>query len=133
MSKSKEGMVTDMKTMLLQMGLEFAEAKISESRLIIHPEYAMLKISMIREAYKWIKEIYDTQYTDVRVIRRLLPAEIWVRYRNWGGFADHRECVMLHDAHVKLRKAIYKNRPAFFKKGIVNGLIKAISRAKASK
>jgi hypothetical protein len=108
-----------MEDMIELMSEALNEAKCSEkSYLKIEVECDSLKADMIRDGYKWLKNIFDTTYKDIVAIKRLLPEEIWNRYKKWDGFSEHREMVLLKEALVKFRKEMISNaRPDFFKSG----------------
>ena len=87
---------------------------------------------VVREAYRWLVRIFDTEYKAYAQIRMLLPEEIWDRYDCWGDFDDHREVILLKKAGVALRAAIVsQKRPDFFKKGKLDDIIKK-SRGKGT-
>lgn len=120
MGHSKAFMLEDMHKRAndIMAALLKEKAKVRENQLDI-PEDAgeIFKIDFIRPAYAWLKEVHEHEFQAYREIKLLLPEEIWERYEKWGGFEEHRECVLLKDATIQLRKRICsRERPDFFKK-----------------
>lgn len=91
------------------------ELKIKPEQLTIQPgEHPYEDFD---EAHDWIYSIYLQEYTAVMEVKRLLPDEIWERYRKWGDYESHREMQLLSEALERLRKRlIEKNRPKLFKR-----------------
>lgn len=90
----------------------------------------ILPLAIIKEAREWCRELFTVEYAKILSIKKLLSDELWKRYELWGGFEEHRECVMLREALDQFRKKIVdKNRPIYFKKG---GLYAALREANNS-
>lgn len=70
----------------------------------------------IQAGYKWLKNIYDNEFEQVRKVRALLPEDIWKQYQHMD-CEDFREVRMLVGALSELRKRINRGRPDYFKKG----------------
>ena len=128
-------MLTEIKSMVADIKLHFDEAKIKENHIDLpYEECESLPADMIREGYKWIQEIHKNEYAAVRMVKRLLPKELWDRYKAWDGFNDHQEVVLLREKMIPFRKKLVsRDRPKLFKKGEVNGQLKKISREKRAK
>lgn len=108
-----------------------------EEDIQIKPDYlhipenaAKLRADFIRPAYYWLNEVYGNEYYKVREVKKLLPDHIWKRYKEWGGFDEHRECVMLRESLSVLRRAVVtRSRPDFFKKTIIAKKFKEIAKS----
>jgi hypothetical protein len=96
------------------------DVKIKEGHLGIPEDATILRADFIRPAYHWLLGVHDLEYNDVLDIKRLLKPEIWKRYKDWGGFDDHREMVLLQARLSELRrKLVSRERPDFFKKTLI--------------
>jgi hypothetical protein len=125
MSKSKKDLLSEIVSMTLAMESIMAEAKVKEGHLSTHIESDSLPLEMIREAHKWLKGIFENQFAAIQTVKRLLPGELWARYKAWGGFENHQEVKLLREKMIPFRsELVSRNRPNLFKKGIVNALIK---------
>lgn len=84
-----------------------------------------LKVDFIKPAYAWICELRTIVWKKYRDVKNLLSDTLWERYKQWGGFEDHRECVLLRESLVAFRKAVrHRDRPDFYKKGKLNAALK---------
>jgi len=129
MAHSKAHMLDTMNVLVVEILalLENEDVKIKPDQLCIPDSAAQLRADFIRPAYHWLVTLEHEEFAAVRSIKKLLPEEIWVKYRTWGGFEDHRECVMLREALANLRqKIVGRDRPDFFKKTLV---AKSLKRA----
>jgi hypothetical protein len=101
--------------------------------LNIPDDVEQLPRSFIITGYEWLDNIYKKEWRDVNNIRLLLPEDAWKRYLLWGEFEDHREVRLFNEAARKFKKVINsRQKPGFFKKGVMNGEIKKL-RARVSK
>jgi len=126
MSKSRTVLCDEMRVMVTHMAPMMTEAKIKEGHLEIHEEADTLPADMVREAHKWLTSIFEKEFQAVKTVKRLLPDDMWKRYKSWGDFGDHQEVVLLREKMIPFRKVIVsRERPEFFKKGVVNGIINA--------
>lgn len=108
--------------------------QIKDDHLRIPEDANILRADFIREGYNWLVEQYAGPYSQVKEVKNLLSEEIWDRYQKWGGFEEHRECVMLREALVELRKALVsRERPDFFKKTIIGKKLNAATKKRVSK
>lgn len=106
------------------------DVQIKPDYLHIPENSEKLRADFIRPAFHWLKEVYAREYYDVREVKKLLPDHIWKRYKDWGGFDEHRECVMLREALSQLRRAVVaRTRPDFFKKTIIAKKFKEIAKS----
>jgi len=132
MGLSKADMICEMQVMVNEMGPMILESGIKHNYLDHHPDAILLPIEMIREAYRWIKNIFKTSYDDVMIIRKLLPEDMWKRYMAWGDFGEHREVVLLTEKLKIFKKAIVtQTKPDFYKKGLVNAEFKKLKKSES--
>ena len=111
----------------------FLEAKIKEDYLLVDPEAVNFDISIITEAFDWIHEIHDKEYQKAKEIKMLLPDEMWIRYKSWGDFGDHKEVVLLNGSLQSLRKAVVNStRPNLFKKSKIKSFLLKLAKRKES-
>jgi hypothetical protein len=128
MSKSKLEMVEDMRITITAMSELFDWAGISGA-LEIPIESENLKADFIRLGYKWLYKTINPLYQHALEIWKLLPRDLWIRYKAWGEFEEHRESRLLNERLLKLRKAVRsKSRPDFFKRGKINAAIKKLHK-----
>jgi len=100
----------EMRPILIEAGINFKFYEL--------PEKDQVKVEWCHEALNWLKEIYESVYKDTLKIKELLPEEIWLRYKLWGDFDEHREVILLNTALRKLHsRMVVLKRPIFFKKG----------------
>jgi hypothetical protein len=94
-----------------------------------------LDIDFLQKALDWIYSIYVLEYHQVLNIKQLLSDEIWKRYQTWGGFEEHRECVLLRKSLGDFKHMItHPERPDFFKKGKLDAKLKSAKQeSKVSK
>jgi len=122
---SKEHMLTVMASHLTAMDTALKHANIKEGHLAITEKAAELPVTMIREAFHWVEELFQCEFHGYQKVRKLCTEEIWTRYLAWEDFADHREVVLLKKAAFLLRqKVVSRKRPDFFKKGKVAAALK---------
>lgn len=85
-----------------------------------------LDTEFLEVASDWIDTVYILLYGDILQIKKLLSEETWKRYQTWGGFEEHRECVLLRGALDRFKEMITsKDRPDFFKKGKLDAKLKS--------
>ena len=107
----------------------FVEAKIKDDYLFVEPAAINFDKKVILEAFDWMHKIRDNQYQKVKRTKMLLPDELWIRYRGWGDFGDHREVVLLNEGLLILRKAVINSsRPDLFKKSKVKSFINKLAK-----
>jgi hypothetical protein len=112
-----------------EMSSLFIEAKIKEDYLTIDPAAINFDKEIILEAFDWTHKIRDDQFQKVKRIKMLLTEEMWVRYKSWGDFSDHREVVLLNEGLQTLRKAVINSlRPDLFKKSKVKSFINKLAK-----
>lgn len=136
MGRSKVFLLDEIKRMGGQMMATMIEedVAIKPEQLDLGNEADQLPMTMVREGHKWIEDVFATEYAEVVRIKNLQPDEMWTRYKKWGGFEEHREVILLHDALVALRKrVISRGRPDIFKSSKRTKAIKAWIKAKASR
>lgn len=112
-------MLAEMNTMGLEIMKLLKEegTKIRDNHLVVPEDSNELRADFIRPAYKWIAEIYQNEYAKARRVKGLLSDELWKRYREWGGYEDHREMVLLRKACNALRASLVsQKRPDFYKR-----------------
>ena len=133
MAYSKVERLEKMRIMIVEMGPMLTEATIKDGYLQVPENAEICRSQMVVEAHKWLESIHEGVYRDVMAVRKLLPEELWARYKAWGeDFEEHREVKMLKEKLVIFRKAIVnRSRPDFFKRGKYNAEIKR--RTKKSK
>lgn len=119
MARSKAAMLeemTQLSNMIMTVMLE-EEVTIKPEQLAFEDECIKLKADYIRPAYKWLIELSEKEFSEVLRVKSLLSAELWQRYRTWGGFEEHREVILLKAALKTLRMAVVsRNRPDFYKR-----------------
>lgn len=121
MGHSKEHMLNIIGNHVKEMQPALDYSSVRENHLTLHEKSIELPIEIIREGFKWIQKIYDTEYAEYKEVRDLLSEEMWGRYLLWEDFSDHREVVMLNAAAKKLRKVVHAAaRPNLFKKGKID-------------
>lgn len=119
MAYSKESMLEEMRLkgedMITLLTKE--DVSIKPDYLHIPKEATEFRADFIRPAYYWIGHLYKTEYVAVQRIKKMQTAEMWARYKSWGGFEDYREVLLLNAALSELRaKIVSRSRPDFFKK-----------------
>jgi hypothetical protein len=93
------------------------DVSIKAEQLLVPEDATDLRADFIRPAHHWLVEVYDTEYAEVRRIKAMQPDAMWARYKNWGGFEEYREVLLLKDALSALRsKIVSRKRPDFYKK-----------------
>jgi hypothetical protein len=93
------------------------DVTIKVDQLHIPEDADQLRADFIRPAYYWVGSLYETEYAEVKRIKDMQTAEMWARYKKWGGFEDYREVLLLNAALSELRaKIVSRSRPDFFKK-----------------
>lgn len=119
MGHTKDSMLEEMRlkggAMMATMLEEDVSIKVDQLHV---PEDATdLRADFIRPAHHWLVQVYAKQYAEVRRIKKMQPDEMWARYKNWGGFEEYREVLLLKDALSTLRSTIVsRKRPDFYKK-----------------
>lgn len=105
-----------------------------DNLLTLHAGFEALPERIIKDAIEWIDLLNQTLMADLEKIWKLLPLEIWNRYRVWGGFDGHQEVVLLKTCREAVVKSLYK-RPKLFNKRWVERELKRIktSVSKAGK
>ncbi len=134
MAHSKAYMIDNMMTMGTEIMDLLMKEKITikENALLIPENSEDLRADFIRPGFKWIMQIYETEYKKVKRVKGLLPEELWTRYRKWGGFDDHREVILLRQSLNELRMMIVsRKRPDFYKKKKYEKAKNRISKAKS--
>jgi hypothetical protein len=112
-----------------EMSALFLEAKIKEDYLFVDPAAINFNKKVILEAFDWMHKIRDDEYQKVKRTKMLLPDELWIRYKGWGDFGDHREVVLLNEGLQTLRKAVVNSsRPDLFKKSKVKSFINKLAK-----
>ena len=111
--------------MLKEMEPLLKEAGVKDNYLYLYDDSELLPITTIRSAYKWLTHIYSVTHAAAKSIKKLLPDELWNRYKMWEDFDNHREVKLLKQALRDLRKAIRtRNKPMYFKRGVTRAEIK---------
>lgn len=78
----------------------------------------------LNDGKKWMRDVYAHWVAEIWPIWKLLPTEIWMRYKTWGCFNDHRECRMLEEKLPAFKKLVKNDkRPILFRKGKINAII----------
>lgn len=129
MAHSKSFMLDAMREQAAKiMDLLTAEGvAIKPDHLTIPENAEKLRADFLRPGFHWLYEIHDNEYDAVIQIKKLLKPEIWQRYKEWGGFDEHREMILLRERLSDLRKRLVsRDRPDFFKKTVI---AKALKRA----
>lgn len=129
MGLSKISMVEEIVAITEEMMPILKEAGIEDKQLefrnLTVENIEKIKIDFIRPALKWMLEIKDNEYKEVKKVYKLLSPEMWERYKKWEVFEDCREVILLKAACKKLSSAFRsQKRPNFFKKSKLNGQIK---------
>ena len=98
-------------------------------------ELLKLHVNIVRAGFKWIKEIFETEFVGFTDVWTLIPPEQWARYAVMPDMGDMPESILLRKAVFALRtKLVGRDRPDFFKKGKLNAAIKKANKpAKQSK
>ncbi len=122
--RSKQDMVSVMGVRITEMRNELTVAGVPTTALLIPDGWEHVSAVIVRDAHKWLIDVYTEQWAYVIEIRDLLHADLWKRYETWGGFEDVREVKMLAVAHKQLRKVYNNGRPDFFKKTVVSKIIR---------
>lgn len=115
----KVEMISAMAVMLFQMKPMILKSGFAKTVELGGSQEDLAEVHMdhVREGYKWLLTVYETEYKSVMEIRKLLPEETWDRYERWGGFDEHREVVLLKERLAVLKKAMtMSKRPNIFKK-----------------
>lgn len=131
--RSKQDMVSAMGVYIIEMRTELTRAGIPPEALQIPDGWEHVPITIIREAYYWILQVYQLQFNDCQSVRQLLSGQLWEKYENWGGFDDLREMIMLRKTHKNLKKEYYGGRTTFFKKTIVSKIIREKTKKKKAR
>jgi len=131
-ARSKRDMISSICIYLTDMQEEILAAGMKHDVIEIPDGWPILPITTIREAYKWLRQIYTHNFKDeIYKVRELLPKMLWKRYEDWGDFTDHREVKMLQEVQTRFRGLlISKDRPIFFKKGKIRAEIKRLRKKK---
>jgi hypothetical protein len=114
----KIDMITELVKMIALFELPLRRTGLPEGYIKVPKDIEKMPISVVRDAYKWAKNLFENQYRDwVRVWRENTPEE-------WEGLLlyddlDFEEVKILKDLQHKLRVAITvrKSRPSLLKKG----------------
>jgi hypothetical protein len=70
----------------------------------------------VKEAYKWVKGLFDREYLEVLKIYKLQSPEAWAMYEHMDA-EGFREVKLLNEKLGVLRKSINSSkRPSYFKK-----------------
>jgi hypothetical protein len=131
--RSKQDMVSVMSIRITEMRNELTKAGVPVTALLIPDGWEHVSAVLVRDAHKWLLDVYTGQWAYVMEIRDLLHTDLWKRYETWGGFEDSREVKMLAIAHKELRKVYNNGRPDFFKKTVVSKIIRAKTKKKKAK
>jgi hypothetical protein len=119
-----------MEMMIKEMQPLLREAGIKDDYLVIMDDSEILYAAFIKEGYDWLEHIYSILWKAAYNIKKLLPNELWERYKTWEDFDNHREVKLLKQALVHLSKAVRSHKkPDFFKKGRVRVEIKKRKKA----
>lgn len=115
MPKTKQELVESMADLLKEMNPLLEKANLRSPLYIPTNAEGIYKIDILREAYGWLKAIYEIEYKDALRVWNLLPEELWERYRTFGGLSGAEEVKLLNKRMTMLR-AVTKisNRPKFF-------------------
>ena len=124
MGRSKVELIDEIKDTLERMKPLIVKSGVNETKIAVPEDVDLVKMDLIRPAHEWIHMIFDTVYTAAKNAKALCSDEVWKRYESWGDFDEHREVTILKHALVNLRKeVISRNRPIFFKRTQINGII----------
>ena len=129
---SIEQIVKEIKGFNKQMEKLFNEAGIPDEYLYLPENVEFIDVKYLIEGYEWISEIHNTVWRNAHSIKKLLPDELWERYKSWEAFEDAREVILLNEALVNLKKQVVNsNRPVLFKKSRLKSIIRrAVKRSK---
>lgn len=108
---TKDDMLKSMNDWLLAMHPMIIKSGCNPNRLIVKDA----KYEEVESGYRWLKNLYEHQYSDVMVVYRLLPETIWQTYELMD-CEEFREVKMLNEALEIMRKYINKERPDYFKR-----------------
>ena len=134
MSYSKQFAIDEIIRMASEMLPATTHCSIKFDHLALHERTAELSMEIVREGYKWLRDVYESSFAEWAKVRALVSEEQWGRYELWGGFHNHREVVMLKKVSLELRNILISRvRPDLFKKGKVNGELKRTDQAKRGK
>ncbi len=119
----------EMITLLLAEGVS-----IKEDHFVFEDECSTIKMTFIRPDWKWMCKVHKKEFAQVQKIKALLSPELWKRYRDWCGFDEHREVVLLREALSILRaRMVSRKRPPFLKRSFRAKEIKNKTRDKVKK
>jgi len=132
--RSKQDMVSAGAILLTELRPWMDKAGVKQTALTITSDWERLPMSMVRDAWNWLKVIHNINLAEITKVRSLLNEDLWEKYENWGGFDDLREVQMMNEALVRLKKKVTNNdRPNFFKKTTVRDIIRTKTRQEKAK
>jgi hypothetical protein len=85
-----------------------------DNKFIVFSKCDKLPGYAVEDALIWIQDLYKGPYAACQQIRRLLSEDLWDKYKLWGEFDEHRECI-LYSERLAIFKAACKQRPLIFK------------------
>lgn len=77
-----------------------------------------VKYEDIKEAYDWVKNIYNGSYTVAKNLRKQIPEQQWLAYLKFG-ITDLPEVEKWKKVSKEF-KASFKNRPKYFRRNYVS-------------
>lgn len=132
-ARSKSDMISQIRLMW-SVVREFHERLSIQEETFDLPEsddLQILHMTFIREGYKWLKDVYETEFLAFHKVWKLIPQAQWESYDRMPDMDDLQEVILLKKAKFVLRgKIVGRDRPDFFKKGKLNGKIKKIRAEK---
>jgi len=73
------------------------------------------KYEEVESGYRWLVNVFETEYEEVRKVRALISEELWASYDLLDP-EDFQESRLLVEALTHLRKRINRDRPDYFKR-----------------
>lgn len=135
MGQSKASLLEEMRNMCVDIKtvLVVEDVAIKASHLHVPEDGDEYLMTFVREGYVWLLGVYTTEYAAYIETKTLLPDILWKRYKEWGGFEEHREVVRLTADLKNLRSSlISRKRADFFKKSKRSGKHKVKSGNQAT-
>ena len=126
-ARSKSDMITQIKLRWRVLESFREQLNILEEFFYLpeNEDLQILHVNFIRDGYKWLKAIYETEFAEFHRIWKLIPAKQWQSYKDMPDMDDLQEVILLKKAKFNLRaKLVSRNRSDFFKKGKLHGQIK---------
>ena len=112
---SKIDMIGEISTLLDEMRPLLIEAGIHSSMLKMPDIYDIKdeKVTSLRQALKWTRNIYFGLYKQLEDVKDFLPQSVWDNHLQFGAY-DLAEMRLLRQFQTRIRKTWYNTRPGFF-------------------